>query len=421
MAAVWSAYRNLLALPGAARFTAAAFVMRLPISMTGLGCVLLITRTGGSYGLAGAVVATFWLVTSVTSPLVGRLADQYGQAIVLAVAQVVEVAGIGGLVAVVLGHGPAWLILAAGVLIGLGYPSAGTFVRIRWAHVTTGTGLSHTAYSWEAVLDEVIFIAGPVLVTAVSIHAFPAAGLLVTAALGTVGAAWLAPQRATEPPRSGRRRRGGRSALRHRGVGGTAASAVGLGVLFGSVEVAVVALVTHRGEAGMAGLVLAAFAAGSMLAGLGYGAVRWRIPLAARMAWSTVALTAFVAALVPLPNTAALIAMIFVAGLAVSPALISGFALVAEAVPARARTEATAWLSAGIGLGVSAGAPLVGWVIDGAGPQVALWVPVAGGVCAAIAAAVVALRPPAGVPADPPMPDGGGATATAGATPVAPG
>jgi hypothetical protein len=47
-AGVLTAYRRLFAVPGARAFTAAGFVMRLPLAMVGLGCVLLITRTGGS-------------------------------------------------------------------------------------------------------------------------------------------------------------------------------------------------------------------------------------------------------------------------------------------------------------------------------------------------------------------------------------
>jgi hypothetical protein len=70
-AGVLTAYRRLFAIPGAPAFSAAGFVMRLPLAMVGLGCVLLITRTGGSYTLAGAVSATFWLFSSLAAPGAG--------------------------------------------------------------------------------------------------------------------------------------------------------------------------------------------------------------------------------------------------------------------------------------------------------------------------------------------------------------
>ncbi len=48
-------YRRILAVPGGLRFSASGLVARLPISMVGLGIVLLVEAATGSYGLAGAV------------------------------------------------------------------------------------------------------------------------------------------------------------------------------------------------------------------------------------------------------------------------------------------------------------------------------------------------------------------------------
>ncbi len=49
-------YADILRQPGAARFTAAAFIARLPISMVGLGIVLMVSALRGSYALAAACV-----------------------------------------------------------------------------------------------------------------------------------------------------------------------------------------------------------------------------------------------------------------------------------------------------------------------------------------------------------------------------
>src|SRR5207248_2064997 len=153
------------AVPGARSFTAAGFVMRLPISMIGLGCVLLITRTGGSYALAGGVSAMFWLVSSLAGPVLGRLTDQYGQAVVVVASAAAEVVAILALVGAVRWHAPLWVLFVPAAMIGAGYVPVGTLVRARWSHAATGTTLGQTAHSWESVLDELIFIAGPVLVT----------------------------------------------------------------------------------------------------------------------------------------------------------------------------------------------------------------------------------------------------------------
>src|SRR5262249_49396974 len=124
---------------------------------------------------------------------------------------------------------------------------------------------------------------------------------------------------------------------------------LGLGGVFGSLEVAVVAFTSARGQAGLAGVLLAVLATGSMVAGLVYGAVRVRTPLAVRMAVALAGLTAAVGTFALASSSAVLAPAMFVAGLAVAPALISGFALADAAVPAAQRTEALSWVSTGIG------------------------------------------------------------------------
>lgn len=331
-----SSYRRLFAIPGARAFTGAGFVLRMPISMIGLGCVLLITRTGGSYAQAGAVSATFALVSAAVTPLLGRLTDRRGQATVLVGASVVEVVGMLVLVASTVGHAPGWTQFAAAAVIGAGHLPVGSMVRARWLHTTAEAGLRHTAQSWESVLDEVIFIVGPVLATLLCIRVAPAGGLLAAVALAVFGACWLVPQWSTEPPRLAAGSPPHPSAIRRPVVLGVTLVSVGLGALFGSVEVVVVAYTTERGQPGLAGAMLAVFAFGSMLAGLSAGAAQPATSLGRRLATATGVLATMVGTFPLLPGIAALTGAMFVAGLAVAPALICGFALLAAAVPAAA-------------------------------------------------------------------------------------
>jgi predicted MFS family arabinose efflux permease len=81
-----------------------------------------------------------------------------------------------------------------------------------------------------------------------------------------------------------------------------------------------------------------------------------------------------------------LAATLFLSGLAISPTLISGNALVAELVAPRQLTEGLAWVGTALGVGVSLGAAASGPLIEGPGPRTALLLPV---VCAAAAALVV--------------------------------
>ena len=76
-------YREILARPGALQFTLAGLIGRLPISMVGLGIVLMVSALYGSYGLAGRVSAVFVVVQALCSPQLAKLIDRYGQARVM--------------------------------------------------------------------------------------------------------------------------------------------------------------------------------------------------------------------------------------------------------------------------------------------------------------------------------------------------
>ena len=76
-------YLQVLRTPHALPMVLAAFIGRLPLSMVGLGCVLLVASETGSYGLGGAVAAVGAVTTALAGPVLGRLADSHGQRRVL--------------------------------------------------------------------------------------------------------------------------------------------------------------------------------------------------------------------------------------------------------------------------------------------------------------------------------------------------
>jgi hypothetical protein len=63
-------YGEIFKTPGAKGFAAAGFVARLPVAMSTIGIVAMLSRTHGEYWLAGAVAATFGLTNA---PQVSRL------------------------------------------------------------------------------------------------------------------------------------------------------------------------------------------------------------------------------------------------------------------------------------------------------------------------------------------------------------
>lgn len=137
---------------------------------------------------------------------------------------------------------------------------------------------------------------------------------------------------------------------------------------------------------------LASFALGSLLAGVGYGAVSWRSPAGRRFVAGVLFLAVGVVPVMLVQQVPLLAVVVFVAGFAISPMIISGNALVAELVAPSRLTEGLAWVSTAIGVGVASGSAVSGAVVDAAGAHRAFVVPVAAGALAAVVALAGARR-----------------------------
>ncbi len=79
-------------------------------------------------------------------------------------------------------------------------PQIGSSVRARWSRIVADRRDLQTAFAFEAVVDESVFVLGPTVVTLLATAVHPLAGLGTAAAAGVVGTAVLVSQRGTEPP-----------------------------------------------------------------------------------------------------------------------------------------------------------------------------------------------------------------------------
>ncbi len=387
---------DVLSTPGSVRFSAAGLVARMPMSMIGIGTVLMVQTLTGSYATAGRVAAVLVVAASVVAPQVARLVDRAGQRRVMLPLLVTTTAGLLGLVAAAVLGAPEWVLWLLAAVGGGAQGSYGSMVRARWSYLLTGPKRLHTAYSFESALDEVVYIVGPVLATVLATGVTPSAGLLAATVVGGLGAAWFLAQRATEPP-VGRAHpdvpvdpAASRSALRMPGIPVLVVVFVAMGALFGSSDVATVAFAEEVGAKSAAGFVLASFALGSMVSGLGYGARHWLSPLSRRFVIGACALSALVSLFLLVGNLVALAAVMFAAGFAVAPTLINGNALIQALVAPQQLTEGLTWMGTALGVGVSIGSWLAGARIDAVDAHAGFFVTVvAGWACAALSVAAL--------------------------------
>jgi MFS family permease len=381
-------YVQVLRTPHALPMVLAAFIGRLPLSMVGLGCVLLVASETGSYGYGGAVAAVGALTTAVAGPVIGRLADEHGQRRVLLPVLVVFVAAGCLFLAAVKDDWPGWVVFASAGVAGACIPPVSSMIRVRWTHLLRGDRRLPTALAMESVVDEFVFIIGPVLVTFLSTTGHATSGVVTAFALATVGSLLFAAQRRTEPPPHGHEARKGPSAMRTPGLRVLFVVGAAVGAILGTLEITLVAFADELGAKPMSGLLIASLAVGSMASGIGWGTVHWRLPLHHRLIAVLALLTLLSLPLTVVHEVWLMVPFVVLAGVAVSPSLISSFTLAELLVPRAAVTEAFTWIGTALGLGVAIGASVSGKVVDIAGANAAFLVAT---VAAAVAAIVVAV------------------------------
>jgi MFS family permease len=381
-------YLQVLRTPHTLPMVLAAFIGRLPLSMVGLGSVLLVASETGSYGLGGAVAAVGAVTTALSGPFIGRLADSHGQRrVLLPVLVIFVVSGFGFLFAVK-EDWPLWVVFATAGIAGACIPPVSSMIRVRWTHLLRGSHRLPTALAMESVVDEFVFIVGPVLVTVLSTTGHATSGVVTAFTLAAVGSLLFAAQGRTEPPPTPHEHRNGPSAMRTPGLRVLFVVGTAVGAILGTLEIALVAFADQVGAKSMSGVLIAALAFGSMASGIGWGMVHWRHPLRQRLVGALVLLTVLSIPLTLIHDIWVMVPFVIVAGVAVSPSLISSFTLAEVLVPRGAVTEAFTWIGTALGLGVAIGASVAGKIVDVSGANAAFLVAtVAAGVAAVVVAA----------------------------------
>lgn len=366
--------------------SATGVVARFPMSMMTLGIVILVSSTTGSYGLAGAVSAAYVIGNAAVAIPHGRLADRFGQSRVLLLDSLVFALAVGLLIrSVTHDWAPYWPYLTA-ALAGVALPQVGSLVRARWATILDGDPDLHTAFALEAIGDEVVFVAGPTLVTIIATAMAPQSGLIVALALGTFGSVGLALQTGTEPPPSTEAKAAHRGEMPWRRLLIITVGAAAIGSMFGAMEVGTVAFAEHAGNKIASGYVLTALAVGSLLAGFLAGAHAFRMPLLTRIRVGVALLTLGFVALPFITSLWVLAAAMFLIGFGVAPTMIAVLSFVEVIAPRARLTEAMGLMQSGLAAGIAPGTWGAGVVADAHGGAAAFWICVISGAIATLAA-----------------------------------
>ena len=382
-----NAYREIFRPPGTRGFAAAAFFARLPIAMAAIGIVAMLSQTHGEYWLAGAVSATFAFTNAFVSPQLSRMVDRLGQRRVALPATSISVVAFVLLIWAAHHQWPLWTLFAAALAAAV-MPSIPAMVRARWTAIFRDRPELSTAFAFESVGDELVYIAGASLSVGLAVAWFPGAGLLASTLFLALGTTAFLLQRTTEPPVSRVSSQAVASAISLLPVRIVTFALVFIGAIFATAEVTVLAVTRELGQPEAASLVIGLYAAGSFVVGIVIGALKLQLPLERQLAMAIAVTGLTTVPLLIADSVPQLSVAILASGVAISPTLITAYGLIERRVPPDMLTEGITWVMTGIGIGMALGAFVAGWVIDTFGASQGFWVSVVAG---AIALATVAI------------------------------
>jgi predicted MFS family arabinose efflux permease len=355
-------------LPGVARLLVFATLARVPQTAAGVVLTLhVVTTLGLSYAAAGLVAATATVGLGLGGPWRGRAVDRVGLRRALVPSVVVATLAWG--LAPFAGYAVLLVLAFTGGLLGI--PIFGV-TRQSLAVLAQGD-LRRTAFSLDSIGTELSFMIGPTLGVLLATQFSTSVALWSVSALmlvsGTALIAFNPPTRSPGAgPEPGAPPEVGAPPDRSRWFSpnliAVLAATAGATVVLAGTDVALVAHLRAHGAVGLAGAVMAAWGAGSMIGGLVYGGLhRERSPFLLLLGLALLTVPVGLAG-----GPVILMLTVLPAGLLCAPVITSTIEAVSRMVPESVRGEALGWHGSALQVGSALGAPLAGVAMDARGP-----------------------------------------------------
>jgi len=375
---LFKTYPDLFQTPGSKRIASAGFIARMPVAMDTIAIILFVHSVESRYSIAGALTAVAAFTTVFSSPLWSKVADKKGQVFVLKIAIPVRVLAIISFVLLVKNGAPIWTWFLSIFIAECGSVSIGSMTRRRWVNLIDkeNKDLLSTSYAFESLLDEFVYIIGPIITTGIVAATEPVAGLLLGICFLVVGVPLIATHRNSDPaiekPELGEKIK---SVTRNKKLQAVGIPLTIAGGCFSAVNISVVAFATEKSMASSAGLVLGAWASGGAVSAIINGAISWRISHGVRYLGYLAGMTVVALSFPFISNLYLLAVALFLQGMCVGPLLPNGLPLVTNSVPASQMTHAITLATSGIPLTGAFSSFLSGKIIDNYGASAGLWLP----------------------------------------------
>jgi MFS family permease len=348
-------YAELFKNPGVASVLLAQLLARFPFGMQTITFAIHLEHIFGNYTVAGLAIAASTFGAAFSAPILGRLVALYGIKVIVISCSLISPIGFLLLAFAPLTEGQAILTALA---LGLFVPPIQPAARAVYPTLVKSESVRNNLFSVDAILQEVIWIVGPVLTTILIATTNTVVPLVVMVFVQIIGGLWFAllPQVQGAPIPRSKKKMG--SVLRTPLV----RIMIVVNLLFvGSFSALEIGAVAAVGEAG-AGFVLAMLSIGSVVGALAFGH-RARSPMALTKQLGVVLigdLLIFFNAKDPLWLGICL----FISGIGVALAFATMSAIIAKSIPLDDTPEVYGWIGSGQNIGYGFGAALAGVLVD---------------------------------------------------------
>ena len=378
-------YIDFVRQPHVAPLLVVALFSRMPIGMVGFAMLMFLRATLGDFARAGTAVGTNFVVMALAAPIQGRIIDRKGPRKVLLVTGLVNPLALLGVLLSAHYHLPFYVLVACAAIAGAFASPITTLTRTMWRNLFHTEEDRRTAFSLDAVMIEINFMAGPAIMAFV----LAASGPLTAFAIA-IGIVVVAPVIFVSSPAMKHFKAAARDVERHL-LGPLTeprllivfAATFGLTLCFGLLEVGYPAWGTALGTPALGGVLLSLNSAGSALGGAIFGGLHLKSRIERQWA-ATLGLMSIPVLLHSIvPNTPTLAMLAFLAGGLIAPSIASQSVLVSRLAPAHYATEAFTWSSTAILVGLGCGVALGGTLVETVGLRPAF--AIGGGVVACMA------------------------------------
>ena len=416
---VFGGYAELLRMPHTARFSIGSVIACMPFPMVGMTITISVQHYYGNYSLAGVLTAIQAIALAVSSPLLGKLVDKFGQRQVSIPTILVWIVAAIALTTSITNRAPVWVLYCLTPFLAA-IPPWGAMSRARWTKILKGDQeRTNRALSLCGVLDECMWVIGNPLASTLAVIS----GLLAFSFTGmcvVIGALMFLTELSTEPKsqtrlareagmtrKEYREREAARSKAlqteaaveyardKARAEGKTAAEVkaamqkaatdiaaghkesiwgpgliavcvtwFGLGAFQSAASISIVAFATEAHMKQFTGFVFACFSFSSLIGALVYGAKNWTIPLWKRFYFCLAVVNLGIGSFMFAKHLWVIMIIYLCIGVCQAPTWVNGNQLMLHLVPPTRFTEGMAWMGAMNSIGGAVGSAIAGQFID---------------------------------------------------------